>query len=100
MKIEKINNLDFDMLMKVLSSTQLSAYEKTAFVQKNQPKINQIMEIKISNADYKTLMQKRGLKKFRPLKNSFTKKGDKILLAKALKINPSEVVDYIKGKLY
>lgn len=95
-KISKISNLDFDMLMKVLSSTQLTATEKSRFVQVNQPKVTEILDIKISNMDYRTLMEKRGLKKFRPLKNSFTKKGDKILLAKALGINLSEVNDYIK----
>lgn len=97
MKVSKISNLDFEMLMKVLSSTQLTAMEKTQFVQKNQPKIAQIMDIKISGIDYRTLMSKRNLIKFRPLKNSFTKKGDKILLAKALGINPSEVAGYISS---
>ena len=78
MKVEKINQLDFDMLMKVMSSTRLTYTDKVNFVQKNRTKITQIMDIKISGADYNTLMQKRGLQKFRPLKNSFTKKGDKI----------------------
>ena len=95
-KVSKIDNLNFDMLMKVLGSAQLTATEKERFVRENQSKIDEIVDIKISNTDYKTLMQKRGLKKFRPLKNSFTKKGDKILLAKALGINLSEVNDYIK----
>ena len=54
------------------------------------------LDAKISSADYKILMKNRNLKKFRPLKNSFTKKGDKIILAKALGITPSELAGYIK----
>ena len=56
-----------------------------------------MIKSKISSMDFKTLMQKRALIKFRPLKNSFTKKGDKLILAKALGINPSEVPNYIKN---
>ena len=99
MEIQRVNNLDFDMLMKVLNSTQMSEVQKTQFVQKNKPAIENIMKIKISNTDFETLMQKRKLQKFRPLKNSFTKRGDKIILAKALNIAPNEVPNYIKASL-
>ena len=37
------------------------------------------------------------LLKFKPIKNSFTKRGDKILLAKTLGIEPAEVDDYIEN---
>lgn len=97
MNVNKIEQINFDTLMKVLSSYNITEIEKNNFVNKYKPEIKQIMEAKISSMDYKTLMQKRGLKKFRPLKNSFTKKGDKILLAKALNINPSQVSDYVKN---
>ena len=99
MEIQRVNNLDFDMLIKVLNSTQMSEAQKTQFVQKNKPAIANIMKIKISNTDFETLMQKRKLQKFRPLKNSFTKQGDKIILAKALNINTNEVPNYIKAAL-
>lgn len=96
MKIEKIDNLDFKHLMKILSSSEITEKQKTEFILKNKPQVEHIMKVKISSMDYKTLMQKRSLRKFRPLKNSFTKKGDKLILAKALNINPSEVNSYIK----
>ena len=96
MKIEKIDNINFDALQKVLSSNQLSEVQKTKFVQQYRAEISKVVKAKISATNYKTLMRNRNLKKFRPLKNSFTKKGDKIILAKALNINPSEVNSYIK----
>ena len=96
MEIKRVENLDFKRLMQVLSSSEITEKQKTEFVQKNKPQVEKIMTLKISGMDYKTLMQKRELKKFRPIKNSFTKKGDKLILAKALNINPSEVNDYIK----
>ena len=94
--VSKINNLDFEMLVKILSSTELTGTQKIQFVQNNQSKITTIMDAKISSTDYKNLMEKRKLRKFRPLKNSFTKKADKILLAKALEINLGDVNNYIK----
>jgi len=96
MEIKRVENLDFKKLMNVLTSSEITEKQKTQFIQKNKPQVENIMKIKISSMDYKTLMQKRALKKFRPIKNSFTKKGDKLILAKALHINPSEVNDYIK----
>lgn len=96
MEIKRVENLGFKKLMHVLTSSEITEKQKTQFIQKNKPQVENIMKIKISSMDYKTLMQKRTLKKFRPIKNSFTKKGDKLILAKALHINPSEVNDYIK----
>ena len=97
MEINKIDSLDFKTLMRVMSSQEISLVQKEKFIQKNYLKINELLDAKISSQDYKGLMQKRGLKKFRPLKNSFTKKVDKILLAKALEIKPSDVSGYIKN---
>lgn len=99
MQIQKVNNLNFDTLMSILNSTKMSEVEKTQFVQKNKTAVANIMKIKISNTDFETLMQKRKLQKFRPLKNSFTKRGDKIILAKALNISTNEVPNYIKATL-
>lgn len=97
MKVAKINNLDFETLMNVMSSTQINEVQKTQFVKNNLPQINKIMVAKISSSEFKTLMDNRALIKFRPLKNSFTKRGDKLILAKALSINPSEIKIYIKN---
>ena len=97
MKIEKIEHLDFLKLQEILSSTKITDSEKIRFIEQNKPEIEKIVDVKISNEDFNYLIQNRNLVKFRPLKNSFTKKGDKILLAKALNINPSEVSSYIKN---
>ena len=97
MKIEKIEHLDFLKLQEILSSTRITDSEKIRFIEQNKPEIEKIVDVKISNEDFNYLIQNRNLVKFRPLKNSFTKKGDKILLAKALNINPSEVSSYIKN---
>ena len=97
MKIDRIEHLDLEALKNVLSSTQITDSQKVQFVNKYKPEIEQIIKTQISNMDFRTIMQKRALIKFRPLKNSFTKKGDKIILAKALNINPSEVSNYIKN---
>lgn len=97
MKISEINHLDFDTLLKVLSSEKITETQKNQFVRQNMLKIEQIMSLEISAMDFKTLMQKRTLKKFQPLRNIFKKKGDKLILAKALNIQPSQVSDYIKN---
>lgn len=92
----KIEALTFDNLYKVLSSNKITERQKINFVKENQVKIAQIVDVKISSSDYKTMMGKRKLVKFRPLKNVFTKKGDKIILSKALNVPISEIPAYIK----
>ena len=97
MEITRINNLNFEKLMQILESPVMTETQKTEFIKKNYFEIERIMTVKISSLEYKTLMQNRKLQKFRPLKNSFTKKGDKLILAKALNINPSNINSYIKN---
>ena len=92
----KIEHINFESLHKILTSNQLTEVQKTKFVIENKAEISRVLDAKISSTDYKILMRNRNLKKFRPLKNSFTKKGDKIILAKALGITPSELSGYIK----
>lgn len=96
MKVEKISALNFDDLYKVMASSKISESQKNDFVRKNKAQIEKILNYEFSMHDFKTIMDKRPLKKFRPLKNSFTKKGDKLILAKALDIQPSNVDSYIK----
>ena len=79
-----------------MASTKISDAQKAQFITQNQPQIKQIMDAKISDSEFKDMMGKRAIIKFRPLKNSFTKKGDKLLLAKALEVNPSDINGYIK----
>lgn len=80
---------------KVLNSQKLSDKQKTEFIHNNQTEIKQVMQTKISKEEFAYLMKNRPLIRFRPLKNSFTKKGDKILLAKSLDIPLPDVDDYI-----
>lgn len=53
----------------------------------------------ISKKEYETIVRKRPLIKFRPLKNSFIKSGDKRLLADSLSISVSEVDNVIDETL-
>ena len=97
MKIQPIEQLDFNTVQRVLTSQKLSEAQKVQFIKNNSTQIRQLVETGMTSTEYKSLMKNRPLQKFKPLKNSFTKRGDKILLAKALEIQPSEVNDYIKN---
>ena len=97
MKIEKIEPISWEYVQKVMASNKLTEAQKTQFVRSNRTKINEVIETKITSAEFKGLMENRPLQKFRPLKNSYTKMGDKIILAKALGIQPSQVADHIKN---
>lgn len=97
MKVERISAINFDELYKIMASSKITESQKTDFVRKNKSQIEKIINYEISTHDFKTIMDKRPLKKFRPLRNSFTKKGDKLILAKALGIQPSNVDSYIKN---
>lgn len=97
MQVPKIEALTFDKLYKILSSNKITEHQKIEFVKYNRVKIAKIVEAKISSTDYKTIMSKRALVKFRPLKNAFTKKGDKIILSKALNVPLSEIPAHIEA---
>ena len=97
MEITKVEALTFDKIYKILSSNKITERQKIDFVKENRVKIAKIVEAKISSSDYKKIMKKRSLVKFRPLKNSFTKKGDQIILAKALNVPPSKIPSHIKS---
>lgn len=96
MKINKIEYLDIEALQNVLTSNKITEAQKTSFLLKNRSQISKIIETNITSTDFKNLMQNRTLQKFRPLKNSYTKWGDKIILAKALGIQPNEIPDFIR----
>jgi hypothetical protein len=97
MKIEKIDSITFDNVYKVLTSNRISDAQKTQFIKQHQLEIKKVMAQNISSAEFKTLMENRVLQKFRPFKNSFTKSGDKMILAKALELTPSQIPQYIKN---
>ena len=97
MKVEKIEPISWEYVQKIMASNKLTEAQKTQFVRTNRVKIKEVIETKITSAEFKGLMENRPLQKFRPLKNSYTKMGDKIILAKALRIEPSQVADHIKN---
>lgn len=95
MSIQKIDNIDFNAIYKVLSSSSITDKQKAQFIQQHRPEIHRVVELKISSSDFKTLMANRPLIKFRPLKNSFTKRGDKKILAQSLNIPEADLTDYV-----
>ena len=97
MKVEKIEPISWEYVQKIMASNKLTEAQKAQFVRTNRAKIKEVIETKITSAEFKGLMENRPLQKFRPLKNSYTKMGDKIILAKALRIEPSQVADHIKN---
>lgn len=99
-KIDKINpvgNLDLYKVREVIISSKITTDQKIKFIKKNHSEISHLVDEKISSSDFKTIMNNRPLILFKPLKNSYTKAGDKKLLAIALGIKPNEVDNYIKN---
>lgn len=99
-KIDKINpvgNLDLYKVREVITSSKITTDQKIKFIKKNHSEISHLVDEKISSSDFKTIMNNRPLILFKPLKNSYTKAGDKKLLAIALGIKPNEVDNYIKN---
>ena len=96
MRINKISNLDFATVQKVLTSANITDGQKAQFIKNNSLEIHNIISSKISSSEFTNLMKSRPLIKFRPLKNSFTKRGDKKLLAMTLEIEPTDVDSYVE----
>ena len=90
-KINAISNIDLYTIQKVFTSDKISDSQKVAFFQQHHGDITEVIRQTISSKEFAHMMKGRPLIKFRPLKNSFTKRGDKILLAKALGIEDSEI---------
>lgn len=95
--INPIGNLDLYKVREVMVSSKITTDQKIQFLKKNHTEISHLVEEKISGSDFKMMMDGRPLKLFRPLKNSYTKAGDKKLLAIALGIKPNDVDDYVKN---
>ncbi len=93
--INSIKPISFNEIQKILSSEKLTDAQKAEFIKNNSKEIKNTLKKEISKTEFLQLMQNRPLIKFRPLKNSFTKKGDKILLAKSLNIKENEINNYI-----
>ena len=84
-------------IYEVLSSTQISDEKKADFIRNNAVEIKNTLNNNISKDEFNLIMSKRPLIKFRPFKNSFTKKGDDIILSKSLGIDKKEINKYINS---
>lgn len=96
-KIQAIDSIDNITLQRVLSSTKLTDNQKAEFIRKNSAEIKNLTKTEISKSEFLQMMRSRPLVRLRPLKNSFTKKGDTILLAEALEIPEKDVKKYINS---
>ena len=95
--VDPIGSLDALKLRKVLTSEKLTDSQKAYFLRKNAVEIKKIIKSQISKSEFKAMMDDRPLIRFRPLKNSFTKQGDDILLAKSLGISKQNIKKYINS---
>jgi len=82
---------------KILTDSNITDGQKIQFTQRNKLEISKLVESKITSTEFQDMMAQRPLIKFKPIRNSFTKQGDKIILAKSLGIKPSQLNDYIKN---
>ena len=89
LKVEAVN-----LTTKARAIQKIEAEKKN--IEKKEEITPQIPSLKLTRADFSHLMKNRPLIKYRPFKNSFTKKGDKIMLANGLEIPVNEVDDYIE----
>jgi hypothetical protein len=97
MKVSVINEtLDLATLRNILTSNKITNKQKARFIKDNSLQIKNIIEsTPITGKEFRYMMHNRPLIKFRPLKNSFTKRGDKKILAETLDIDPIHVDSYI-----
>lgn len=96
-RFHPIENLDLYKVREVMTSSEISRTEKIQFIKKNHTQIKHLANEKISSSDFKAIMDNRPLQLFKPIKNAYTKAGDKRILAIALGIKPSEVNNYIQN---
>ena len=87
--------IDLNSVRRVMTSNELTEAQKAEFLHKNATQIHHLVTTKITPKEFRAIMKNRRLRKFRFLKNSAVKYGDKIFLAESLGITPSEVAPYI-----
>ena len=97
MKIDTIKTIDFATIYQVMTSSSISDKQKEQFIRTNRIAFKKVMESNITSNEFKTIMKTRAIQKFRPFKNSFTKQGDKRILAEALSLPVAEIPSYIKS---
>ena len=93
--VGSMNSVDFYTIRKILTSNDISATQKTKFIKDNRSQIDRMVEQKISSPEFQYMMKNRPLEIFKPIKNSYTKRGDKIILSKALGLTKSQLDRYV-----
>ena len=99
MNVPEVQSINLNTIHSILASDKISDRQKIRFINQNKTEIKHALNIDISPAEFKYIMKNRPLRKFKPIKNSLTKRADKVLLAKTLGIEPAEVNDYIDNVL-
>ena len=77
MKVYDIGTIDFNKIYKIMRSSKLTVAQKEKFVRNHSLEIKGVMKTKLTSSEFTQIMNNRPLIKYRPLKNSFTKAGDK-----------------------
>lgn len=95
----KVQPITAIKIQKVLSSTKLTDAQKAQFLKENAIAIKEVAKTEITKAEFAQMMKERPLIRFRPFKNSFTKRGDRILLAKSLGVEQNDLDNYIEKVL-
>ena len=94
-EIRPIEALDLYKVREILTSNKITQTQKIQFIRENREQIKDLAKEKITSEDFKIIMSNRPLKLLKPLKNGYTKVGDRKLLAIALGISPIKVNNYI-----
>ncbi len=95
--IKSIDSINLSTVREVLTSNKISQSQKNDFIRQYKTQIQHVLDVKLTGTEFKIIMKNRPLQKFKPIKNSFTKRGDKIFLANVLGIEPAELDDYISN---
>ena len=93
-----LNNVPIDVysLHHILASENLTDVQKLNFLKRHSTEVKSILEIELGTEDFNKIMANRPLMIFRPIKNVFTKTGDRLMLAKTLEIPPEELDGFVK----
>lgn len=95
--INSITPITLSKVHEVLTSNKITDTQKKEFVRHFRTQIQEALDVKLSGSEFKWIMRQRPLRKFKFVKNSLTKRGDKALLANLLEIEPCEVDNYIEN---
>ena len=96
----KINGIDpFSSyeVYKVLSSDKITDSQKAEYIRTHSSEIEKAAEQDITKDEFNMIMKNRPLERGKPIKNSFTKQGDDIILAKSLGIEKSQIPHHINS---